>query len=223
MNEKIQQGLDLLYKHDEYLLSFNASERSITHRLGMYYQSIFKGFDVDCEFNINLGGPKRISIRPEDFIKRMAALLRQDEIVIAESGEALFSNEDLSAKELNNVYNQLTDQTRISYDEEFDVVNFVLTLKNGTNELKTIYPDIIVHRRQTKNNHVVIECKKSVNTDARSRIYDLIKLSVLTTDPDFNYGRGYFINIPVLKDFAVKPKFHYRTDRLVNKIVKVDF
>ena len=222
MNDKVQQGLDLLYKHDEYLLTFNASERSITHRLGIYYQSVFKGFDVDCEFNINLGSPKRMSIRPEDFIKRMAVLLRKDEAV-GELSKALLANEDLSAKELHNVYDQLTDETRIFYDEEFDVVYFTLTLRNGSTELKTIYPDIIVHQRQTTNNHVVIECKKSINKDARSRIYDLIKLSVLTTDPDFNYEHGYFINIPVQNDFASKPSFQYKPDRMVNRIIKVDF
>lgn len=55
-------ALEVLLKKDEYLLSKDANERSITHRLGMYLQDEFatQGLDVDCEYNRTGIDPKRI-------------------------------------------------------------------------------------------------------------------------------------------------------------------
>jgi hypothetical protein len=218
----VEQGLVALCKYDAYLLESKANERSITHRLGMYYQGIFIGWDVDCEFNINVGSPKRINIDPNDFVRRMASLVRQDREVISRlKRKGLFIDEEISAADLHELYKQLSDEKRLIYSAEFDVVFFALKLSDEKTEWKTIYPDIIVHHRSTRENHIVIEAKKSTNNNALSRAYDLIKLTVLTNDPEFNYDYGYFLDIPVGSHYSSKLKFEFRPDLLESKITKV--
>lgn len=222
MDKQIEAGLKLLFTHDDYLLSSAANERSITHRLGLYYQSIFKGWDVDCELNINLGGPKIITIDPQDFIDRMARLLNDDyQTGILRSDVEMLLKEHMSARDLQSVRNQLNDRERLYYDSEFDMVYFALTLNNGKTEWKKVYPDIVVHRRRTADNLVVIEAKKSTNNDTRSRIYDLLKLTVLTNDPSLAYTKGYFLDIPVGSDFGSLTNIKFENNLIENKITHV--
>jgi len=72
-------------------------------------------------------------------------------------------------------------------------------IENGivkTNDItqKTVFPDIIVHRRDTSENLLVIEMKKSNNRNIED---DIDKLKEFTQDP-LNYKFGFFIcfNIP---------------------------
>ncbi len=69
IKEMISNALDQLYANDKYLI-FNqngrsnnhASERSIVFRFGIYFdklaQEYFPGFQVDTEYNRNMGNPK---------------------------------------------------------------------------------------------------------------------------------------------------------------------
>ena len=78
-------------------------ECSISHRLGAYLQGIFPDWDVDCEYNRDGVGPKKI--------------------------DHLALNSDV-------------DDT----------------------ETRTVFPDIVAHRRGTKTNHLAIEIKESSST-----------------------------------------------------------
>lgn len=51
---------------DSYLLEVNANERSMTHRIGMYLQTEFPDFHVDCEFNRDGHDPKELYIGTEE-------------------------------------------------------------------------------------------------------------------------------------------------------------
>lgn len=59
-------------------------------------------------------------------------------------------------------------------------------------EAKTIFPDIIIHKRNTNVNYLVIELKKWTNRS--SRMNDEIKLKAFTTKP-FSYEFGMFIEL----------------------------
>ena len=59
---------------------------------------------------------------------------------------------------------------------------------------KTVFPDIIIHKRKTKNNLVVIEVKKSTNKTDKE--YDERKLKAFTQEP-YNYEVGFFILIDI--------------------------
>lgn len=59
-------------------------------------------------------------------------------------------------------------------------------------EAKTVFPDIIIHQRNTdEHNLLVIEVKKSSNA---RRQFDEIKLMSFTKDP-YNYNFGLFLEI----------------------------
>ncbi|GAB4314094.1 MAG: hypothetical protein Kow0019_13670 [Methanobacteriaceae archaeon] len=81
-------------------------------------------------------------------------------------------------------------------------------------DAKTVYPDIIIHHRNTRNNLLVIEIKKSTNTDNGKcdikKIRNFIK--------ELNYKYGIFINFKVGEELGIKSLkwFHHRNLREVN-------
>jgi hypothetical protein len=87
---------------DGHLISVDANERAITHRLGHHLQILLPLWHVDCEYNRDGHEPKVTYLEP---------------------------------------------RTTSTADTEGD----------------TVFPDIIVHRRGTKQNLLIIEVKKSSN------------------------------------------------------------
>lgn len=212
---KILQGLNTLLRLDGYLLANNLSERSITHKLAEYYQDIFHEWNVDCEYNRNLGGPKEITA--EEILKLMANQLESTKYLInlfEHTGDEIY-------EQMRDLERQLRDPSRIKYNEEYDVVLFLLTLANNKKVLKRIYPDIIIHHRGTSDNNIVIEAKKTINNDRKERGYDLVKLITLVSSPRFNYKHGYFIDLPMKDDFVRFKQFSYPSEfsRRVYKII----
>lgn len=212
MKPQILAGLDCMVGHDRYLLEKDASERSITHRLGLYYQYIFPQWDVDCEFNLNLGGPKVISIKPKEFLRAMANTLGNhygESFTAAQS--MVFEDEGVSVEDVQSLIEQLENPT-LEIDKEFDVLLHVLKLRDKIGKQvvikKTVYPDIIIHERETENNFIVIEAKKSSNRLRGARLYDLVKLKCLTEAP-FNYSEAYFVDIPVKADYRKHVRFDF--------------
>jgi len=219
IDNEIATGIQLLFKNDAYLLEIASSERSITHRLGMYYQIIFSEWHVDCEYNKNLGGQKMIEIDPKMFLNKMADILEEESL---SQYSELLRQGSIQPDDLISLREQLR-KSKIEIDHEFDVIYFLLRETNGKTVKKLIYPDIIVHERSRSNNFVVIEVKKSNNIGRLSAAYDLVKLFTLITDPSYGYRHGYFINIPVLRDFDRHKKIIFTPVRLHQQIHVVEF
>jgi hypothetical protein len=59
---KIVDALLELCDRDRYLLEVDVNERSLTHRLAIYLEKSFPGYDVDCEYNRDVEDPKRLHI-----------------------------------------------------------------------------------------------------------------------------------------------------------------
>jgi len=77
-----------------------------------------------------------------------------------------------------------SDIKRLSFDfeklEPFDL------------EAKTVFPDIIVHRRRTDQNLVVMEVKKATGFEATK---DIEKLKAFTGSPEYGYRHGVFLKL----------------------------
>lgn len=54
--DKIQSALEKLKENDKFLLETHQYERTITHKLAGYMEPLFKGLDVDVEWNKGLDG-----------------------------------------------------------------------------------------------------------------------------------------------------------------------
>ena len=54
----IERAYKMLIEKDGYLLKVDANERSITHRLAIHLESVFPGYNVDCEYNRDGVEPK---------------------------------------------------------------------------------------------------------------------------------------------------------------------
>lgn len=82
------------------------------------------------------------------------------------------------------------------------LVRFKREIDSDDDEGVTVYPDIIVHHRGTKNNFIVIEAKKKSNGSQHRKNYckcDRCKLLVYKKELDYKYA--YFVQFPVLDDF----------------------
>lgn len=98
--ERVARCLQRLEEDDADLLQVDANERSLTHRLAVYMEDEFRGWNVDCEYNRKDLDPKTLMFPPPG---------------------------DVPADD---------------------------------DEARTVYPDIIVHRRRTTENLLVIEARK---------------------------------------------------------------
>lgn len=58
--ECVIAAIDLLMATDAYLFEVGAGERALSHRLGIYIEANFKGWNVDCEYDRDGVDPKRI-------------------------------------------------------------------------------------------------------------------------------------------------------------------
>jgi hypothetical protein len=61
VRERVRRAFLQVIKNDAHLLTVDANERSITHRLGIYLQEVFPDYHVDCEYNRNGPEDKRLS------------------------------------------------------------------------------------------------------------------------------------------------------------------
>ncbi len=59
-------------------------------------------------------------------------------------------------------------------------------------EAKTVFPDIIVHRRRTDQNLIVMEVKKATGSEATK---DIEKLKAFTGNPEYGYKHGMFLKL----------------------------
>jgi hypothetical protein len=70
---KIHQAMRCLINNDRHLLSVDANERSLTHRLAVYLEQVFPDYHVDCEYNRDREFTKRLEsfqeTVPSDVIK----------------------------------------------------------------------------------------------------------------------------------------------------------
>jgi len=62
IKSRVERALRDLFKNDEYLFEVDVNERSLTHKLAVYLQAYFPGYDVDCEYNRDDKVPKRLLI-----------------------------------------------------------------------------------------------------------------------------------------------------------------
>ena len=119
------QSLDILVWSDSDMLYNDVNERSISHRLAVYLEPLFPGWNVDCEYNRDHDEPKLLDIVPR---------------------------------------NVTSDDT----------------------QARTVFPDIIVHKRGTNENLLVIEMKKT--TSQENDKFDLGKLEAFKKQLGYQFA-----------------------------------
>jgi hypothetical protein len=74
----------------------------------------------------------------------------------------------------------------------------------------TVYPDIIIHHRGTKDNFIVIEAKKTTTNNNNN---DKEKLEAYKND--LKYRHAFFVNFPIKEDFS---NFNGNFDNYIQEI-----
>lgn len=134
--EAVIHAVQTLLDRDAYLLWADVNERTVTHRLAVYIEQAFPGWDVDCEYNRDGHDPKEIAFGSGDD---------------AEHGSRVF-------------------------------------------------PDVIVHKRGTVDNLVVLELKKSNNPEPDDRDFEKLRGYC----HQLGYQHGVFIRLVVrTQEFGV--------------------
>ncbi len=59
INRKVKVAIKILFENDAYLLKKNVHERSISHKLAEYLQTLFPDLNIDCEYNKKGDAEKR--------------------------------------------------------------------------------------------------------------------------------------------------------------------
>jgi hypothetical protein len=139
IEQRVRRAIEQLVLYDAKLLRIDCNERSITHRLAMYLQGEFEGWNVDCEYNRDHHAP--------DHVKRLTPLLE--------------------------------------------------SISSDNADAKTVFPDIIVHHRETSDNLLVIEVKKSRNMEPDTR--DKQKLKAFKKE--LHYCYALFLRLNTGSDF----------------------
>lgn len=141
VNQCVEGALEELWAYEAPLLAERVNERSITHHLAFYLQKHFAGWNVDVEYNRNMGDIKRLCL-------------------------------------------QLPHTTA-----------------DDTNAV-TVYPDIIVHRRGTGENLMVVEVKKAGCGD---HTFDHRKLEAFTRPEPYGLGYRWGAHIVLTSDLSERP------------------
>jgi len=117
----IMEAINLLFTKDMFLISNNANERSITFKLAEYLSYIISSMDIDCEYNLNDGVPKRLLIRKKDNSKNEDGFLVYPDIVIHKRGRKDYNVLVIEIKKsTSNVSNEWDIQKIKGYIEDLD-------------------------------------------------------------------------------------------------------
>jgi hypothetical protein len=145
IENRLKNALRRLYFYDSALIANDVHERSITHRLAVHLGTVFYEWNVDVEYNRNVGDIKKISKVAMDLLRKIGDM------------------------------------------EEF------------VSGCKTVYPDIIVHKRNTNQNLLVVEVKKAHSTERLDQ-YDLDKLKAYLLDDALQYEYAAFVKLGSVYD-----------------------
>ena len=145
IKEKVRNAIAKLKDNDKYLLQNDISEWAISHKLAVYLNDEFSGFDVDCEYNG-------------------------------------YCEVDKGKKYIIALYEELEKLVKLKESDE-----------NKKFLERKVFPDIIIHKRGSNENLLILEIKKENNND---KDYDRLKLEKYTSSDgknDLNYHLGAFI------------------------------
>ncbi|MEJ5203491.1 MAG: hypothetical protein WHV66_14795 [Anaerolineales bacterium] len=91
-------------------------------------------------------------------------------------------------------YNRRHDQVKRLHFEGGDI-------RADDTEARTVFPDIIVHRRRTDQNLIVLEVKKAGGI---VETHDIEKLLAFTGEPEYRYRLGLFLRIGPILDSQLR-------------------
>jgi len=110
-------------------------------------------------------------------------------------------------------YNRDVSSTSKNNKKQIEVIQHIVgkQVKTDSLEGKSVYPDIIIHRRGTNDNYLVMEAKKSSSSD-KERDKDKKKLEKYKY-LGLGYKNAFFVDIPVGKELA-----NYKIDKCITEI-----
>lgn len=104
---KVNLSINKFYARDSKLLNINGSEWSIAHRIAVYLEEYFEGWNIDCEYNrVGLSGATKRNAdgtnkRPDIVIHHRGMVEKEHNLLVIE----------IKVDNSSNDYNKLRDFT----------------------------------------------------------------------------------------------------------------
>lgn len=132
-----QRALCRFLEHDVYLLRHDLAERAMTHKVGEYLQAEFSEHNVDCEYNRNMDGAKRVELPPTDNEEDARSVSTYPDIIVHRRGNNDNNLLIVEAKKSNSQYDAGYDErkirafSRLPYNYRVGVLLMFTVLSNG--------------------------------------------------------------------------------------------
>lgn len=123
---------------------------------------------------------------------------------------AIYLQEEFLEYNVDCEYNRVGENPKKIGDFKKRLDNFKKKIDSDDANAVTVYPDIIVHHRGTRDNFIVIEVKKTSNKDGD----DLEKLKAYKSD--LGYRCAFYVKFPVGEDFEA-----FRNDKIAEYITEI--
>jgi hypothetical protein len=137
VEEKLNTAIALFKEKDPDLLSFDRTslpERPVSHRLGFYMDSLFKGYNVDCEYNKRLQGAKKkwkAPIIPDILVHRRKTDNNNLLVVEVKAGTRISKSKSIQGR-IKNDFEKLEFLTSQEGGYHYDYGAFTLILRDET-------------------------------------------------------------------------------------------
>lgn len=155
IKSRLKSALKTLSQNDKHLFDINAHEQTITHRLAVYLEGLFIGYDVDCEYNRKEEDPKKINDK----------LIKPD-IIVHRRGKGNCENYD----------NLLAIEVKKNWDSEEDRVKLEgLTIEDGGYEYQL--GCFLVLNKDNQKNHFVDTEKSKFFIDGKEEKFNLFPIN----------------------------------------------
>jgi hypothetical protein len=119
IKQKIRDSILLLIERDSYLLKCDAHERAIAHRLALYMEPKFNGWNIDCEYNRDYHDDASITKKlPEHLLKEAERDETKEKTVIPDiivHHRGPGDNNNLLAIEIKKTSNSTPDRDNFDY------------------------------------------------------------------------------------------------------------
>lgn len=147
---KYERALEVFKEHEKYLITHDASERSMAHRLAYYLEEEFKDYNVDCEYNVNIEHVEKrkkivlLEEEAEKYRKNYLEVSVYPDIIVHKRGENKNNKIVIEMKKESTSVNDKYDFLKLrkyTVDTDGDGLRYTLGifLRVGKSGCKSIY------------------------------------------------------------------------------------
>jgi len=145
---KVRKALELFFLQDHELLERGVNERSISHKIAEHLQYVFRGYDVDCEYNRHGVEIKRAGKKKRVFPDIVVHQRGSDEanilvLEVKKVNSKYYKNDVEKLKVLTGRQFRYKSGLLLVFNTEGKLLSSVRCFQNGVEREKNIWGNLI--------------------------------------------------------------------------------